>query len=132
MILNLTQHVGTAEQEGLIEPQNKDLIQKLLTFDNPPTGEEIIERAEKLADIAEKELNKETVDKEVMIGGAPFLMGPLEIALLQKNILPYYSFSRRTSEEIKQADGTIKKIQIFKHEKFILAASVGMGEPWEP
>jgi hypothetical protein len=34
-----------------------------------------------------------------MIGGAPFLMGPLEAALLKDNRVPVYAFSVRESVE---------------------------------
>lgn len=58
----------------------------------------------------------------VMIGGAPFLMGPLERALKE---LPYppewvgYAFSTRESVDEKQADGSVKKIAVFRHRGFV-------------
>ena len=54
-----------------------------------------------------------------MIGGAPFLMGALESALLDYGITPVYAFSKRESVEEVQKDGSVKKINIFRHAGFI-------------
>ena len=59
-----------------------------------------------------------------MIGGAPFFMGPLERALRENGITPLYAFSKREAADIKQADGSIKKTQIFRHVGFVEAATV--------
>ena len=83
MILNLTQHVVTAEQKAqlVVEPRmTKDKIRELLTFEEIPSKEEIESRAEKLARIAVSEANHYAgeTDNEiwitrVMLGGAPFI-----------------------------------------------------------
>ena len=88
MILNLTQHNATPEQEAqlVVEPRMcKAEIQKLLTFDEIPTKEEIDARAKELARIAASEASMYAGDTDnevwitrVMIGGAPYLMGALE------------------------------------------------------
>jgi hypothetical protein len=85
MILNLTQHVTTDEQEAqlVVEPRmTKEKIKKLLTFEEIPTKEEIEARANELARIAVSEASHYAGDTDnevwitrVMIGGAPFLMG---------------------------------------------------------
>ena len=116
-ILNLTQHYITPEQEddGVIEPhENKELIQSLLTFEDIPSLNTIILRANTLTDIAVKE-----GVSSVMIGGAGYLMKELENALLDKNIIPLYSFTKRISIDEHMPDGTVEKTVIFKHDGFI-------------
>ena len=54
-----------------------------------------------------------------MIGGAPFLMGPLEAALLKDNRVPVYAFSVRESVEAPQADGSVRKANVFRHGGFV-------------
>ena len=54
-----------------------------------------------------------------MIGGAPFLMSPLESALLNNGIEPVYAFSTRESVEKKLPDGSVQKTNIFKHKGFV-------------
>lgn len=129
-MLNLTQHVATAEQlaAGVIEPEPyyKRSIQELLTFpaeytDSPdglPTHYDIVSAAEVLADIAE-----ELGATSAMIGGAPFLMASLERALLDKGITPYYAFSNRVAVETATADGGVAKTSIFRHLGFVRAVA---------
>jgi hypothetical protein len=129
MILNLTQHVSTAEQKAqlVVEPRMcKAKIQKLLTFEEIPTKEEIEARAKELARIAVSEASHYAGDTDneiwitrVMIGGAPYLMGALEKAVRVMGFTPVYAFSKRESEEIPQPDGSVKKIQVFRHVGFV-------------
>lgn len=116
-ILNLTQHTATPDQiaAGVIEPsaEDKKKIQTLLTFTSCPSFEEVVERAEDLADLAEA-----LGSTRAMIGGAPVLMGALHHALTMRHILPGYAFSVRESVEEVQPDGSVKKTQIFKHTGF--------------
>ncbi len=129
MILNLTQHNTTDEQAAqLVVPprMTKEKIRKLLTFEEIPTREEIEARAEELARIASSEASFYAGDTDntiwvtrVMIGGAPYLMGALERALRERGFTPVYAFSRRESEEIPQPDGSVKKIQVFRHAGFV-------------
>ena len=64
MILNLTQHKATPEQlsEGVHEPREevKQRIRELLTFEDLPTVKDIERRADELADLACREIMKET------------------------------------------------------------------------
>ena len=115
-ILNLTQHGATIEQSaaGVFEPQNKEEIQRLLTFDNLPKKEDILARAEVLADIAKAE-NAENA----MIGGAPYLMGSLENARKRRGIQPLYAFSVRESVEETLPTGEVIKKNIFRHLGFV-------------
>lgn len=115
-ILNLTQHVGTAEQsaEGVFEPRNKGEIQRLLTFEILPSKEDIIARAETLAQIAEAENAS-----KAMVGGAPYLMGALECALKKRGIQPLYAFSIRESVEETLPTGEVVKRNVFRHLGFV-------------
>lgn len=128
-ILNLTQHVATPEQvtAGVVEPVDKTEVQTLLTFDELPSRERIEAAAEAIAAIAATDLRvmwlRDTVEQptigRVMIGGAPFFMASLERALRSRGVVPLYAFSRRDSVDVPQADGSVKKTQIFKHAGFV-------------
>ena len=111
-VIILTQHAATVEQvqAGVFEPANKSEVQNLLTFSSCPSKEETRERAKKLAVIA-----KESGASAAMIGGAPWLMAPLERALEAEGIEVLYSFTQRMSEEQVMPDGTVKKTQVFRH-----------------
>lgn len=117
-ILNLTQHKASLEQveTGVVEPCCKEVVIDLLTFKGLPTKEDILERAEQLAEIA-----KEYHYSKVMIGGALWLMGPLEEALKKRGIQPLYAYSKRDCVEEPQEDGSVKKTMVFKHLGFIEA-----------
>jgi hypothetical protein len=129
MILNLTQHVVTAEQKAqlVVEPRmTKDKIRELLTFEEIPTKEEIESRATKLAEIAVSEASMYAGETDnviwitrVMIGGAPYFMGALEKAVRECGFTPVYAFSKRESEDVPQPDGSVKKIQVFRHIGFV-------------
>lgn len=109
-MINLTQHIGTADQ-NVTEPADKGAVQELLTFDSLPSSAEIQKRAEALAEIAKGY-------STAMIGGAPYLMGPLEKALFEVGVAPYYAFSERVSVEV-EVDGVITKKTTFKHVGFV-------------
>lgn len=111
-ILNLTQHIATSEQVevGVFEPADKKAVQALLTFNAPPSKEERAARAKALADMAVA-----AGAPAAMIGGAGYLMGPLEAALNERGIKPLHSFSQRESVDVPQPDGSVKKSQIFRH-----------------
>ena len=113
-IVNLTQHDASVEQKGVFEPHQKEKVKQLLTFSSLPEREEIKERAEQLAKIAESE----KVDF-AMIGGAPYLMSALEEALIKKGINPLYAFSKRESVEKTLSDGRVEKTQVFRHLGFV-------------
>lgn len=113
--LNLTQHVATQDQlkNGVMEPspETKKRIQSLLTFEAPPeNGEEIAARAVMLAQIC-----KEAGVKSAMIGGAPYLMVPLQKALEQEGIAPVFAFSEQRM--VEGPDG--HKTQTFSHVGFV-------------
>ena len=119
-IVNLTQHAVSDEQKlaGVVEPAEKERVKTLLTFDDLPTLEMMRERAAELADIAAAE----KVDA-AMIGGAPYFMAPLEVALLWKGVKPLYAFSRRETVEEQLPEGGVRKTAVFRHLGFVEAAT---------
>ena len=115
-IIKLTQHTATAEQsaEGVFEPKDKTAVQQLLTFEDLPKKEDILARAEALANIAEAE-----GATSAMVGGAPYLMGALENALKERGIQPLYAFSIRESVEETLPTGEVIKKNVFRHLGFV-------------
>ena len=113
-ILNLTKNTTTPEQQaqGVFEPspQDKADIKRLLTFDEIPTSEDIRQRASMLADIAVG-----YGADAVMVGGAPYLMPALVLEIPRA----VFAFSKRVSEEQLQPDGSVRKINVFKHVGFV-------------
>ena len=124
MILNLTQHPATPEQieAGVVDlPDSvRPALIGWLTFSQLPSREEIEDRAEALALLADSLLPEEG-NPAAMIGGAPYLMAPLEVALRNQRIRPLYAFSVRESVEQTLPDGTVRKTSIFRHAGFIAA-----------
>ena len=118
-MLNLTQHPATKEQEsaGVIEPADKAAVRALLTFATLPNAADIAAAACNLAIVA-----RDSGYETAMIGGAPYLMRPLEEALQQEGINPVYAYSRRESVETTDADGNIRKTQTFRHLGFVGAS----------
>lgn len=115
-ILNLTQHNTSPAQveAGVVEPEDKQTIKNLLTFDELPTQELLTQRASALAQIAIA-----SDCQAVMIGGAPFFMAPLERALCEVGIRPMYAFSLRRSVDQAQPDGSVRKVAVFDHLGFV-------------
>ena len=119
-IINLTQHPATAEQlaAGVVDlpAAARASLQNLLTFDHLPTRREVVESAEAIARLAARN----TMARAAMIGGAPYLMAPLEQALRELyGIEPVYAFSVRESREEVQPDGSTRKIAVFRHAGFV-------------
>ena len=116
-IINLTQHPATEEQmdEGVKEPKLplKNKIEDLLNFGENPPIEETVSRSKKLAEIAST-----FGAKKAMIGGAPFLMPSLTLALQERGIKPVCAFSKRESTE-KEINGEVVKTSKFKHLGFV-------------
>jgi len=117
-IINLTQHPATEDQlsAGVVDLDGAELeaLKAALTFTRLPSKAEIRERAALVAEIAAQK-----GFCAVMIGGAPFLMLPLESQLRLREIKVFYAFSERVSAEEVQPDGSVKKINIFKHSGFV-------------
>lgn len=121
-ILNATQHQATSEQleDGVFEACDfdKQAIRELLTFDSIPTLRELHGRADRLAYVIANAC-WEWDCSTALIGGAPFFMSSLEDALFSYKITPVYAFSQRVSVEETQSDGTVRKVNQFKHLGFV-------------
>lgn len=130
MILNLTQHPASADQitAGVCDlpaPQRAALTEAL-TVDALPDREAIEARCDYIAELAcQNGLGSDDADDphpaQAMIGGAPWMMRALEDALISREIEPVYAFSVRESIEQNQPDGSVRKVNIFKHAGFISA-----------
>lgn len=119
IILNLTQHKASAAQikQGVFEPANKAMVEELLLFTELPTTEDVLRRAKALANLV---IKFEGHTGKVMIGGAPYLMGPLEAALKEVGCVPVYAFSNRESIE-EEVEGKLIKRTVFVHKGFVEA-----------
>ena len=128
-VLNLTQHNATEDQEkagviNLSDPNDKAKLGALLTFEELPMRREINDRAKAIAQLAIQQSEyppKAARFKFAMIGGAPYLMAPLEQALKDIGITPLYAFSVRESIEQHNSDGSVSKNNVFRHLGFIEA-----------
>lgn len=123
-IINLTQHLATPEQltEGVMDMPKEERAQlvRLLTVDEVPTWEEILNRCADIAQLAcHNGLGGDDGDDphptKAMIGGAPAMMAPLEAALHEVGIEPIYAFSKRISVDQHQPDGSVRKVMDFRH-----------------
>jgi hypothetical protein len=117
-IINLTLHEATAGQAaaGLVDATDKADVQHLLNFETCPDRATIEARATLLAQLAHAE-----GAEAAMLGGAPYLMAPLERALAAAGIKAVYAFSLRDSVEVRQADGSNRKTQVFRHAGWVWA-----------
>ena len=122
-IINLTQHPATPEQleAGVFDLKGTELawLKNLLNFDAPPSEFDLANDAISIAAIADR-----TGEKTAMIGGAPFLMAPLESKLIEFGLAPVYAFSRRESVETVQDDGSVRKTTVFNHIGFVPACQI--------
>lgn len=119
-IINLTQHKATNDQVnyGVVDlPQELHTkLVELITFNDIPQSGEMIKRANAIVELVQS--FDDNADF-AMIGGAPFFMAILEDTLNDAAIQPLYAFSKRVSVEEVQADGTVAKKVVFKHEGFV-------------
>jgi len=123
MILNMTQHDATPEQieAGVVNVPFRQELSVLLTFVELPTKKEIYSRVHKICDIAWALTPwRDRVRQSVMIGGAPFLMGPLAETLKARNFSVLFAFSERVSSE-KIVNGQVVKVSEFRHLGFVQA-----------
>lgn len=120
-ITNLTNFNASPSQAaaGVENLQDASELRSLLRFDEIPSKEEIHDRAERIADIAQG-----TGNDTAMISGAPYLMSALENALEERGITPVYSFSERVSADRHNPDGTVTKQSVFEHKSFVDTSSV--------
>jgi len=125
-ILNLTQHPATADQlsAGVVDlsADQRTIVSRWLTFDEVPSASTITTRAKLLAQAAADDsiiIGEVGQFDAAMIGGAPYLMAPLETALREAHILPLYAFSTRESVETVAPDGSVTKTNVFRHGGFV-------------
>ena len=123
VIVNLTQHLATPEQiaQGVVDldPEDRAECARLLTFDELPTAEDLWVKADQLVELVKSSPASEP-GCQVMIGGAPFFMATLSRALMEGGFTPVYAFSRRESVEQVQADGSVRKVAVFRHMGFVV------------
>lgn len=131
MITNLTQHPASAEQlaAGVVDlpADQRRLLVESLTVDTLPTRREIADRCANIAALAvHNGLGGDDADDPrptaAMIGGAPWMMAELERALLDMGVRSVYAFSVRESIEQTQPDGSVRKVNVFRHAGFVDAA----------
>ena len=125
-ILNFTQHTLTREQldslvgEGFslenIEIEAEEWLKALLTFPRCLSCEDREFRARALAEYAQ--IQCEATD--VIVGGAPYLMGALEKALIENGIKPRYAFTERVVVETINQDGSTTKTSVFRHSGWVV------------
>jgi len=132
MILNLTQHPASEDQiaAGVVDLRGNELssLKHALTFDECPVVDEIRDRAEFLAELAcfnglSGDEGDSPMPQKAMIGGALWLMAPLAAELAIRGIEPVFAFSVRASEEQQQADGSVRKVAVFRHVGFVPAVT---------
>lgn len=113
MIINCTNHIATKEQLelGVVEPYEKEEIQKLLTFDSLDSVFSANERAKEIVEII-----KRSGYNHALIGGIPFFMSILENEFYRNGIIPVYAFSKRISIEKMDESGLVLKKSIFVNE----------------
>ena len=92
-----------------------------------PTRAEIADRCANIAALAvHNGLGGDESDDPhptaAMIGGAPWMMAKLERALLEIGVPSVYAFSVRESAEQTQPDGSVRKVNVFRHAGFVDAA----------
>lgn len=127
MIVNLTQHLATADQiaAGVVDlpAEERTALCAALTFAECPDPSEVIARAEEIAEIAAMSdlYDTPSMDTRAMIGGALWLMAPLARALRERGFEPVFAFSRRETVEEAQPDGSVRKVARFAHAGWVPA-----------
>ena len=124
-IVNLTQHAPTSDQvaAGVVNPIHWGAVKELLNFEQLPDVATVWQRA-----VALRQIAVDSGATHAMIGGAPYLMPQLQWQLQQVGIVPLYAFSERVSSEEVQPDGSVRKVNTFKHGGFYSPILPTMGE----
>ena len=109
-ICNCTNHKMSANQisAGCIDPEDKDLISRLIEFNTQEDLKDMEQRAEILALYV-----KENGYDAALIGGAPYFQAYLEDALFNQDLKAVYAFSQRISSEKELGNGIVEKRSIF-------------------
>ena len=116
-ICNCTNHKMTPGQisAGCITPVNQQLINDLISFQNPEELSEMEQRADALSRYV-----KDNGYDAALIGGAPYFQPYLEEALFQYGLKAVYAFSQRVSEERMKENGEVEKVSVFKSNTLLL------------
>ena len=116
MIYNFTQQETIPYQKkfNIVDVPNQEYLKSLLTFDVLPDSDELEKRAILIADYA-----TEIGAKQIMIGGALYLMPYLIDELNKRNIISYFAFSKRVNKEMIVNDETVIKKSKFLMEGLI-------------
>lgn len=125
-ILNLTRHPATPAQiaEGVrdMPAGAQEKLRGLLTFEQAPEADEMERRAAEIAVLACEHVRRKNSDYSrgyAMVSGAPYFMLDLVTGLKRSNIICLHSFSRREAVEETQADGSVRKVMVFKHDGWV-------------
>ena len=119
-ILNLTQHNATKDQQDAgikdFPVEFQVALKGLLTFPTQYTRKDLEQRALQIHELIRDFCgpSKEVLEG-VMIGGMPSFMPVLEATLISKGIRVGYACTERVSEDQVQADGSVRKVAVFKH-----------------
>ena len=127
VIVNLTKHApedvsehNESNEDFMIEdlpPAQRDELLELSAFngETPPEAADIRQRAVKIATLAMYQ-----GARFAWIGGAPYLMGPLEAELKKRGITPVYSWSRRDYMIVKDETDGAERLELYRrHEGWI-------------
>ena len=121
-IINLTKYKATPEQLAMgVEDLPEKLFGRIgycLTIKAIPDKQELSDRALAIADIATQVSGGKPVT--AMIGGPPYLMVPLQIALERLAISPVYAFTKKENVTEK-VNGVTRTRDVFKHVGFVPA-----------
>lgn len=143
MILNLTQHMATTEQEeqGLVNVQDIDKLREILTVNEEVLVSEeatiryiidakvtelintfvfplLVERATEVCGSSANRIGG-AFELSVLVGGMPTLVDALVKRLKEFGCVPMYALSGRVSSAFINEDGSVSKITVFKHIKFL-------------
>lgn len=120
-IYNLTQHTATPEQveAGVVEvsEMQRGVLKAALNFTGVPDMDSIEKSASMMASVMNDLDPDLTGEVGFMVGGYPNLMCALVQYAPSYQML--FACSDRVSEEVAQADGSVRKVNIFKHLGFI-------------
>ena len=117
---NMTQHVASADQlkAGVVELNEiyKTTLLEALNFEGVPTSSDVGKAVQLMAGLMDEQEAYETEEVQFMVGGAPYLMAALtQWAPIYRMV---FACSDRVSEEQHMPDGSVRKVNVFKHIGF--------------
>jgi hypothetical protein len=117
-VINLTKYRATPDQieAGVLDVTDSlfGQLRVALTFDKPPTPDEIIKRSQAIVDVA-----READNVNVMIGGDLWMIPIIERLLYTNGFSVWYPLSKIVFKHVTKHDGTIEKMMVFHHEGFV-------------